>query len=161
MKYPLHENAFSLEDINKGIEVLRSKQITMGRKTLEFEKYFANRLGVKHALMVNSGSSANLLATFAAGNLLRKNKFKIGDEAILPVLCWSTSLWPLVQAGLKPVFVDVLKLNILPVKLFDVTTEYNAAISNKSGSETFIEGNSSTTGFLKSSNIFFDNNLLA
>ena len=36
---------------------------------------------------------------------------------------------------------------------------YNAAISNKSGSETFIEGNSSTTGFLKSSNIFFDNNL--
>tara|TARA_B100001093_G_C26842161_1_gene1021046 strand:- start:802 stop:1998 length:1197 start_codon:yes stop_codon:yes gene_type:complete len=132
MKYPLHENAFSLEDINKGIEVLRSKQITMGRKTLEFEKYFAKRLGVKHALMVNSGSSANLLATFAAGNLLRKNKFKIGDEAILPVLCWSTSLWPLVQAGLKPVFVDVdpKTLNIDLEKLKKKITKKTKVIMN-------------------------------
>ena len=57
--------------------------------------------------MVNSGSSANLLATFASKNPLRKKRFKEGDEAIIPVLCWSTSLWPLVQAGLKPVFVDI------------------------------------------------------
>jgi len=45
---------------------------------------------------------------------LRKKKFKRGDEAIIPAICWSTSLWPLVQSGLKPVFADIDKdtLNI-------------------------------------------------
>ena len=57
--------------------------------------------------MVNSGSSANLLAAFAACNPLRKNRFKRGDHALIPALCWSTSLWPLVQSGLKPKFIDV------------------------------------------------------
>ena len=106
-KYLLHENAFSSDDIKSGIKVLLSKQITMNKKTEEFEKYFAKKIGVKHALMVNSGSSANLLATFASRNPMRKLKFKAGDEAIIPVLCWPTSLWPLIQAGLKVVFVDI------------------------------------------------------
>ena len=43
------------------------------------------KIGVKYALMVNSGSSANLLATFTAGNLLRNNHFKRGDEVLIPV----------------------------------------------------------------------------
>ena len=107
--YPLLGNAFSKEDLIAGIEVLISGQITMSKKTRDFEKYFANKLGKKYALMVNSGSSANLLAAFAACNPLRKNRFKPGDEVLIPVLCWSTSLWPLVQSGLKPVFVDVDK----------------------------------------------------
>ena len=37
---------------------------------------------------------------------MRKNKFKVGDEMLIPAICWSTSLWPFVQAGLKPIFVD-------------------------------------------------------
>ena len=57
--------------------------------------------------MVNSGSSANLMSVFASKNPLRKNKFKNNDEALVPILCWPTSLWPLVQAGLKPKFVDI------------------------------------------------------
>ena len=57
--------------------------------------------------MVNSGSSANLLAMFASINPMRKNRAKYGDEVLIPSLCWSTSLWPIVQAGLKPKFVDV------------------------------------------------------
>ena len=69
--------------------------------------HYAKKIGVKYALMVNSGSSANLLATFAAGNLLRNNHFKRGDEVLIPVLCWPTSLWPLVQFGLKPRFIDI------------------------------------------------------
>ena len=97
--YPLHENAFSSKDIDKGIKILKSKNITMGKETVKFEKFFAKKLGVKFALMVNSGSSANLLAAFASKNPLRKKRFKNGDEVLLPVLCWSTSLWPLVQAG--------------------------------------------------------------
>ena len=108
-KYQLVENGFSENDILKGIEVLRSQKITMGKKTLIFEKEFAKKMGAKYALMVNSGSSANLLASFAACNPLRKNKFKRGDEVLLPALCWPTSLWPLVQTGLKPKFVDIDK----------------------------------------------------
>jgi len=107
--YPLLDNAFSKEDLISGIKVLISGQLTMSKKTRDFEKEFANKLGKKYALMVNSGSSANLLAAFASCNPLRKNRFKPGDEVLIPALCWSTSLWPLVQSGLKPVFVDVNK----------------------------------------------------
>ena len=107
--YPLLDNAFSKEDLISGINVLISGQLTMSKKTRNFEKEFAYKLGKKYALMVNSGSSANLLAAFASCNPLRKNRFKPGDEVLIPALCWSTSLWPLVQSGLKPVFVDVEK----------------------------------------------------
>ena len=114
--YPLLDDAFSKEDLISGIKVLVSGQITMSKKTKDFEKEFAKKLGIKYALMVNSGSSANLLASFAACNPLRKNRFKPGDEVLIPALCWSTSLWPLVQSGLKPVFVDIDKdtLNVNP-----------------------------------------------
>ena len=80
--------------------------------------------------MVNSGSSANLLATFAAGNPLRKNRFKIGDEALIPSVCWPTSLWPLVQAGLKPKFVDVEvnSLNVNSEKLISAITNKTKVI---------------------------------
>ena len=43
---------------------------------------------------------------------MRKNRLKPGDEVILPILCWPTSLWPLVQFGLKPIFVDINKSNL-------------------------------------------------
>ena len=105
--HPLHNNAFSNEDILEGIEVLLSQKLTMSKITEEFEYEFAKFIGSKYALMVNSGSSANLLATFAACNPLRKNRFKPGDEALIQSLCWPTSLWPLTQTGLKPIFVDV------------------------------------------------------
>ena len=118
-KYPLLDNAFSKQDLKKGIDVIRSGKITMSSITRDFEKKFAKYIGSKYALMVNSGSSANLLATFAACNPYRKNRFKINDEAIIPVLCWSTSLWPLVQSGLKPVFVDIDK-KTLNVKVEDI-----------------------------------------
>jgi CDP-6-deoxy-D-xylo-4-hexulose-3-dehydrase len=71
-----------------------------------FEVRFARYVGAKHAVMVNSGSSANLLALAAASNPARKTRLKPGDEVLIPAVCWSTSLWPIVQMGLKPVFVD-------------------------------------------------------
>ena len=107
MKYPLSPNSFSDDDIYQAAKVLFSKNITMGKITKNFEKAFAKFIGVKHALMVNSGSSANLLATFALINPAKKNNLKVGDECLIPALCWSTSLWPIVQAGLKPKFVDI------------------------------------------------------
>ena len=86
----------------------------MASQTRKFEEAFAKKIGSKYALMVNSGSSANLLSIFAAGNPLRKNRLKKGDEVIIPVLCWSTSLWPIVQFGLKPIFIDInpITLNV-------------------------------------------------
>ena len=90
------------------------------------ENTFAKKLGTKYALMVNSGSSANLLAAFVSGNPLRKNHYKAGDEVIMPVLCWPTSLWPFVQFGLKPVFVDI-DLNTLNISINDLVKK----ITNK------------------------------
>ena len=105
--YPLSDNNLSNDDLKAGIKVLKSGKITMGNQTILFEKKFKKKLKAKYALMVNSGSSANLLATFAACNPLKKNRFKPGDQAIIQSLCWPTSLWPLVQTGLKINFVDV------------------------------------------------------
>ena len=69
--YPLLEKGFESNDILKGIEVLLSKSITMSSITKEFENEFAKFVGSKYALMVNSGSSANLLSASA---LINPNK---------------------------------------------------------------------------------------
>jgi CDP-6-deoxy-D-xylo-4-hexulose-3-dehydrase len=105
--YPLLENAFTTEDILKGIEVMLSQKITMSEITREFEHEFSRYIGSKYALMVNSGSSANLLAAFALTNPKKKNHLKRGDKFLIPAICWSTSLWPFIQAGLRPLFLDV------------------------------------------------------
>ena len=69
-------------------------------------------MGVKYGVMVNSGSSANLLALSLLTNPMREKKINAGDEVIIPVICWSTSLWPIIQHGLKPIFVDINLNNI-------------------------------------------------
>ena len=106
-KYPLLSEAFSTKDINEGINVLRSKQITMSKITKKFELHFAKKMGSKYAIMTNSGSSANLLALSCLTNPLSKKKILPNSEVIIPAICWSTSLWPIIQNNLKPVFVDV------------------------------------------------------
>ena len=82
--------------------------------------------------MVNSGSSANLLAIQCLINPYRKKRLKIGDEIIIPSLCWSTSLWPIVQSGLKPIFVDIdketLNINLADLeKKLQKKKRYNAS----------------------------------
>ena len=72
--------------------------------------------------MVNSGSSANLLALQCLINPYRKKRLKRGDEILIPSLCWSTSLWPIIQSGLKPKFVDVEK-NTLNIDLKDLKSK--------------------------------------
>ena len=123
-KYLLSPNSFSNEDIINGIKILLSKRITMSEMTKKFEYEFAKYMGVKYALMVNSGSSANLLSTFALINPLKKNRLLKGDECLIPSLCWSTSLWPIVQAGLIPKFVDV-SLNTLNVSIEEIKKKIN------------------------------------
>jgi len=106
-KYPLLEKGFTTDDIMRGIEVLLSRKITMSDITKKFEYNFSKFVGSKYSLMVNSGSSANLLAAFALTNPKKKRRLKPGDKFLIPAICWSTSLWPLIQCGLKPKFLDV------------------------------------------------------
>ncbi len=107
--YPLIDNPYRPKDINQAIKVLRSSKITSGPKTLEFQSKFSRKIKTNYSLLVNSGSSANLLAFQCLINPYRKKRLKKGDEILIPSLCWSTSLWPIIQSGLKPKFVDVEK----------------------------------------------------
>ena len=125
--YPLLSDGYSNQDIYEGIKVLKSKQLTMSKLTEKFEKYFAKKIGAKYALMVNSGSSANLLSMFCITNPLRKKFLKKGDGCLVPALCWSTSLWPVIQAGLKPVLIDVNKDNFC-IDLNEIKKNYNKKI---------------------------------
>ena len=107
--YPLVDNPYRKKDIIQAIKVLKSSKITSGPKTLEFQSKFSKKIKTNYSLLVNSGSSANLLAMQCLINPYRKKRLKQGDEILIPSLCWSTSLWPIIQSGLKPKFVDVEK----------------------------------------------------
>jgi CDP-4-dehydro-6-deoxyglucose reductase, E1 len=104
-KVPLATNSLDETDINAAIKCLKSGNLTAGKKVKEFEEKFADYFGVKNAIMVNSGSSANLLAMSALANPLDK-KLNYGDEVIVPALTWSTTVFPIIQMGAVPVFVD-------------------------------------------------------
>lgn len=153
-KYLLLENGFSKADLDAGCKILKSGNITMNVETRKFEEAFAKKLNTKYAVMTNSGSSANLLSTYAACNPLRKIKFKRGDEAILPTLCWPTSLWPLYQAGLKIKFVDInpKTLNVDAEKLISKISKKTKVITlvNILGASS---DNKKITNYVKKKNI--------
>ena len=117
--YPLIENPYRKSDINEALKVLKSRRLTIGPVTDKFQNSFTKKLGSNFSLMVNSGSSANLLALQCLINPYRKKRLKPGDEVLIPSLCWSTSLWPIIQSGLKPKFVDI-DLNSLNINLNDL-----------------------------------------
>lgn len=94
-------------------EVIASGQFTMGAHVHAFEHAFAEQFGAAHAVMVNSGSSANLLMV-AAAVLDDRIDLNPGDEVLVTAVSWATTYYPLAQYGLRPVLVDVdpLTLNI-------------------------------------------------
>lgn len=103
MKVRLNEPTFGEEEIEAAVKVMRSTYVTQGKKVREFEQAFADKFGFKYAVACNSGSSANLLAVTA---LKIREDLKSGDEVIVPALSWPTTIWPIVQNGLVPVFAD-------------------------------------------------------
>ena len=105
--YPLSNKTYNHEEINAMIDVLKNDKLTMGEKVKEFEQNFANYVNAKYAVFVNSGSSANLLALSCITNFRFNNRLKSGDKIIVPTVCWSTSVWPILQNNLVPVFVDI------------------------------------------------------
>jgi CDP-4-dehydro-6-deoxyglucose reductase, E1 len=103
-KIPLMCQPYGNEEILEIIDSLLSGKVTMGEKVAKFERMFADYIGVKYAVMVNSGSSANLLALTALSNM---HKINPGDEIITPAITWATTVFPIYNIGAIPVLVDV------------------------------------------------------
>jgi CDP-6-deoxy-D-xylo-4-hexulose-3-dehydrase len=117
------------EELNAIHTVCESGRFTMGTRVEEFEQKFASYFGGGYAVMVNSGSSANLLAV-AAMMLERNPKLKRGDEVLVPAISWSTTYFPLHQHGLRLRFVDIDAdtLNMDPQRARDAITPRTRAI---------------------------------
>ncbi len=106
IKFPLASTTWDESEYSAIQEVIESGHFSMGKKVQDFETAFAKYIGSKHAVMVNSGSSANLIMT-AAMFYTKTNALKAGDEVIVPAVSWSTTYFPLHQYGLKLKFVDI------------------------------------------------------
>tara|TARA_B100000795_G_scaffold269870_1_gene260819 strand:+ start:2684 stop:3850 length:1167 start_codon:yes stop_codon:yes gene_type:complete len=107
-KHQLAISSWGTEEVNAMHEVISEGNFTMGKRVKLFEKKFTEFIDSKHCVMVNSGSSANLLmiaALFYSKKL--SLKLKRGDEIIVPAVSWSTTYFPLYQYGLKIKFVDI------------------------------------------------------
>lgn len=107
-KFPLATSSWGDEEIAAMQRVIASGSFTMGENVQRFEADFAGYIGSRYCVMVNSGSSANLLmvaALFYTRNLVLK--LLRGDEVIVPAVSWSTTYYPLYQYGLKIKFVDI------------------------------------------------------
>lgn len=106
--YPLASSTWDDKELSAIQTVIESNIFTMGKYVAEYEKRFADYFGSKYAVMINSGSTANLVM-IAALFYTKNEKFKLkrGDEVIVPAVSWSTTYYPLYQYGLKLKFVDI------------------------------------------------------
>jgi CDP-6-deoxy-D-xylo-4-hexulose-3-dehydrase len=124
MNYELAVSSWDSKELQAIQKVLDSTRTTMGECVEKYEHEFAQFVGSNHCVMVNSGSSANLLAVAAL--FYRKHNFlKQGDEVIVPAMSWPTTYYPLYQYGLKLKFVDIdlYTLNYDLEKLRSAVTE--------------------------------------
>ena len=152
--YPLASSTWNKEEEQAIFDVVKSGQFTMGKKTEEFEKKFAEHFSSKYAVMVNSGSSANLLA-FGAPLYTKKPLLKAGDEVIVPAVSWSTSFFPFSQHGLKLRFVDI-DLDTLNIDLDQV----EAAITPKTKAILAVNLLGNPNDFQRLTSICNDHNLI-
>ncbi|WP_227104984.1 DegT/DnrJ/EryC1/StrS family aminotransferase [Chromobacterium rhizoryzae] len=126
MHYPLASTTWDQDEYAAIQRVIDSGMFSMGKEVAAFEKDFAEWVGCKHVVMVNSGSSANL-AMIGALFFRKERPLKAGDEVIVPAVSWSTTYYPLQQYGLKLKFVDIdidslnFDLNQLELAITDKT----------------------------------------
>jgi CDP-6-deoxy-D-xylo-4-hexulose-3-dehydrase len=124
---------FDADDIQHLVDASLDFWLTTGRFALQFEREFARFCGVRKALLVNSGSSANLLAVSALTSpKLGDRRLVPGDEVITVAAGFPTTVNPLVQNGLVPVFLDVH----VPTYNMDVT-QLEAALSSRTRAVMF------------------------
>ncbi|MFA6081589.1 MAG: lipopolysaccharide biosynthesis protein RfbH [Patescibacteria group bacterium] len=104
---PVSGKVFNEEEINNAIEVAKEGWWTEGRWTKEFEREFKKFLGVNYVSLVNSGSSANLVALASlTSSVFGDRRLKPGDEFITCSVAFPTTVNPGLQYGLKPIFID-------------------------------------------------------
>jgi len=106
MFYDLATSSWGQEEIDAIQRVVDCGQFTMGPEVKTFEKQFAAYHRKKFAVMVNSGSSANLIAVAALCHR-RNDPWQRGDEVIVPAVSWATTYHPLQQYGLKLKIIDI------------------------------------------------------
>jgi CDP-4-dehydro-6-deoxyglucose reductase, E1 len=104
-RYPTAFESLGDEELDAMHRVIDSRRLTMGEEVKAFEEEFATRHGMRHGIMVNSGSSANLIAVAALFNKPDR-PLRRGDKVIVPALAWSTTYAPLVQHGLDLILAD-------------------------------------------------------
>ncbi len=108
MEFKLASSTWGREEINALQRVIDSDIYSMDKEVQNYENKFSEYFNSKYCIMVNSGSSANLLMIAAMFFTQDKTKrFSRGDEVIVPAVSWSTTYFPLQQYGLKLVFVDI------------------------------------------------------
>ena len=119
MSYNLTYSTWGKSEIRAVKKVISSGHFTMGKNVKNFENKFSRYFGKKYGVMVNSGSSANLVS-IASLFYKKINPLKAGDEVLVPSISWSTTYFPLQQYGLKLKFIDVdpktLNIDIESVK---------------------------------------------
>jgi CDP-6-deoxy-D-xylo-4-hexulose-3-dehydrase len=124
-KIPLNVPSFGHEEIVEALHSMLTR-VTMGDKVRLFEEMFADYIGMKHAIMVNSGSSANLIALSLLTNPLTEGKISSQHEIIVPAVTWSTTIFPIINVGATPVLVDI------DLESFNISTDQiENALSNK------------------------------
>ena len=113
--YPLSLPTYDDKEVKQALDSMKNFKTTMWDKTLRFEKKFSKKVKSKYSVMVNSGSSSDLLMSFS---LIDKNLklLKPGDEVIIPILTWPTHIWSAMMAGLKVRLVDI-DINTLNIDL--------------------------------------------
>ena len=128
-KYSLASRTWDEAELSAIAEVIESDIFTMGKKVAEYEADFSKAVGSEYTVMVNSGSSANLLM-IAALFFAKTPYLNRGDEVIVPAVSWSTTYFPLQQFGLKVKFVDIDRdtLNIDLDQLRAAVTQNTKAI---------------------------------
>lgn len=128
---PVSGKVFDAEDVQYAVDAALDFWLTAGRFAEEFERDFAKTMGQRYCLLVNSGSSANLLAIAALTSLkLGNERLKPGDEVITVAAGFPTTVNPMIQHGLVPVFldVDIPTYNIDVAKLEEAITDKTRAI---------------------------------
>lgn len=106
-KIPLSAPSFGFEEVYDACESMLTTWVTMGKKVKKFEELFADYIGCTNAIMVNSGSSANLLALSILSNPSLRERIPPGSEIITPAVTWSTTVSPIINIGAVPVLVDI------------------------------------------------------
>lgn len=104
--FPLATTSWDAAEYAAIDRVVKSGMFSMGPEVARFEEMFARAMGSRYAVMVNSGSSANLII-IAALRYHSSNPLPEGAEVIVPAVSWSTTYYPLHQYGLRMKFVDI------------------------------------------------------